>query len=129
VPEIDCATVSQSLKMTRLRCFFFFKDYDPTKPDRARSQTWSLKGLRERWYDMDKTYSRAASRVAISQLVDEINILRDPLLAEERCDLLLSSQAMVQALLVQADAGEGSLEQRFEKILRLIMVENGGSAR
>jgi len=77
---------------------------------------------------MDKDYSRAASRVAISQLKEEINILRDPPQAEERLGLLASDQQFAQILLWTARAGEGSLEQRFERILRLIMIENGGHA-
>jgi len=111
------------LELPRLRCYLRFKHEDPTKPDYGRVQAWCLEDLRELWYDMDKAYSRAASRVAISQLLNEVNILREPLQAEERFDLLVSNQAMVRALLEKVHAGEGSLEER---ILRLIMTENDG---
>jgi len=84
--------------------------------------------LRELWYNVDKSYSLAASRVAISQLVDEINVLRDPLQAEKRFRLLVSSRDMAQPLREKAvEAGdEESLEHRFEGILRLSMMKSGG---
>jgi len=114
------------LELPRFRCYLFFKHEDPTKQDYGRVQSWCMQDLRKFWYDMDKDYSRAASRVAISQLKDEINVLREPTQAEERFRLLVSDQAIAQALLGTVHAGEGSLEQRFERILRLIMIENGG---
>jgi len=76
---------------------------------------------------MDKNYSRAASRVAISQLLSEINILREPLRAEKRFKLLVSSRDMAQPLRGEVEAGsEELLEHRFEGVLRSIMMENGG---
>ena len=126
--EIEYAAVNPpGLEIPRLRCFFFFRGEDPTKPDLGRFQTWSPKDLRERWYDMDKNYSRAASRVAISQLLSEINILREPLRAEKRFKLLVSSRDMAQPLRGEVEAGsEELLEHRFEGVLRSIMMENGG---
>jgi len=48
---------------------------------------------------MDKDYSRAASRVANSQLKGEINFLRESPRAEERFGLLVSGQEIAQVLL------------------------------
>ena len=115
------------LELPRLRCYLSFKHEDSTKPDYGRVQAWCLDDLRELWYNMDKDYSRAASRVAISQLMHEINILREPLRAEERFRLLACSHAMAQALPGRVKASsEESLEQRFERTLRSIMMENSG---
>jgi len=115
------------LELPRFRCYLFFKREDPTRQEYGRVQSWCMQDLRKFWYSMDKDYSRAASRVAISQLNGEINFLREPPRAEERFKLLVSDQAIAQALLGTVHAGEGSSEQRFERILRLIMIENGGS--
>ena len=112
-----------------LRCFFFFKHEDPAQPGFGRIQSWTMEDLRELWYTLDKDYSRAASRVAISQLLNEINFLREPLRAEERFGILVANQATAQELLEKMHAGnEGSLEQRFEQILRLIVMKSGGYA-
>jgi len=117
------------LELPRLRCYLRFKHEDSIESDYGRFQAWCIEDLRELWYNMDKAYSRAASRVAISQLMNEINVVREPLRAEEKFQLLVTNQAMVQALLDRVRAGsEGSLEQRFGELLRLIMMENGGSA-
>ena len=43
-----------------------------------------MRNPRESYYDMDKEYSRVASRLAIPQLINEINVLKDPQQAEER---------------------------------------------
>jgi len=85
--------------------------------------------LQEYWYDMDKDYSRAASRVAIPQLIDEINVLRDPLQAEKRFRLLVSNQYLSSLLAGKTGAGsdEAPLDQRFELIILQIIKENGGS--
>ena len=74
--------------MSRLRCFFFFKYGDLSELCYARSRMWWMENLQELCYEMDKEYSRAASRRAIPQLMNEINFLRDPKQAEERLRLL-----------------------------------------
>ena len=114
-----------ALELPLFRYYLFFKHEDSTKPDYCRVQSWCLEGLRELW-KMHKDYSRAVSRVAISQLMREINVLREPLQAEEGFRLLVPDP-VAQSLLGMADFGsEGSLEQCFEQIIRLIMRENGG---
>ena len=70
--------------MSRLRCFFFFKYGGPDESCYARSRGWWMKNLQGLCYDMDKEYSRTTSRLAIPQLMNEINFLRDPQQAEER---------------------------------------------
>jgi len=114
------------LELPRFRCYLFFKYEDPTRQHYGRVQSWCMQDLRKFWYTMDKDYSRAASRVAISQLKDEINFLRDPTQAVERFRILVSDQEIAKAFLGTVHAGTGSAEERFERILRLIMIENGG---
>jgi len=72
---------------SRLRCFFFFKYEDPAL-FHSRCRTWWMEDLQGQCYDMDKEYSRRASALAIPQLTNEINILRDPQQAEERFKLM-----------------------------------------
>ena len=74
--------------MSRLRCFFFFTYGGPDKAGYARSRAWWKENLWELYYDMDKEHSRTASRMAIPQLMNEINFLRDPQQAEERLRLM-----------------------------------------
>lgn len=66
-----------------LCCFFFFKG-DSAKPDWVEALGWSVPRLQAVYYNMDKEYSRMASRAAILQLLDEINVRRDPQQAEQR---------------------------------------------
>jgi len=114
------------LELPRLRCYLFFSHEDPTKPMKCRVDAWCLDDLRELWYEMDKDYSRAASRVAISQLTDEINILREPPRAKQRFRLLVSSQDMAEPLRENAveEGREETLEHRFEQILRFSMMKS-----
>ena len=115
------------LEWPRLRCFFYFRHEDPTVPEVGRIQSWSMQDLREVWYNMNKSYSRAASRVAISQLMNEINILGEPLRAEERFGLLVSNKTVAYGVQEEVHAGkEEMLEEGFEQILRIIMMENSG---
>ena len=76
--------------MSRLRCFFFFKYGDPAKFYYSRIQTWWMESLRGSYYDMDKEYSRTTSELVIPQLINEINVLREPQQAGERFKLMAS---------------------------------------
>jgi len=80
MPDYDDRGINPpGLEWPRLRCFCFFKDdEDPTKPDLIRVLGWSLPGLRVEYYHLDKEYSRTVSQQAIPQLLNEINVLRDP---------------------------------------------------
>ena len=78
---------------------------------------------------MDKDYSRTAARTAISQLFEKINILREPPQGEQRFrpQIVFDQAATTSAFLGTVEAGnEGSLEQHFERIILLIVMENGG---
>jgi len=58
MPDIQfAATNPPDVKLPHLRCFFFF--------------------------DVDKEHSRKASRLAIPQLLEEINVLKQPQQAEQ----------------------------------------------
>ena len=67
----------------RLCCFFFFKG-DSTRLDHVQAFGWGVPCLQAAYYNMDKEYSRKISRLAIPQLLNEINILKDPQQAERR---------------------------------------------
>ena len=47
-----------------------------------------MENLQETYYNMDKERSRAVSRLAIPQLMKEINVLRDPQQAGVRFKLM-----------------------------------------
>ena len=72
-----------------LRGFFFFDQGDP-ESFYVCSRTWWMANLRELRYGMDKEYSWAASRIAIPQLENEINVRKDPRQAEEQFRIIAS---------------------------------------
>jgi len=87
--QVHAAVSPPDPRLSRLRCFFFFECEDPTAGFYyAQGHTWWITNLRELCYDMNKEYSRTASRLAIPQLMNEINILRDPQRAEERFEFM-----------------------------------------
>ena len=75
--------------LSRFRCFFFFT-YDDPELVHTRTRTWWIPNLQELYYDMDKEYSRANSKLALPRLVTEMNILRDPQQAAARFKLIAS---------------------------------------
>ena len=103
---LEHAVISPAgLALPGLRRFLFFKDEDPTKQNHGRFQVWCSEGLRELWYNMDKDYSRVASRMAISQLFDEINVLREPLRAKQTFRLMVIDKAIASKFLGTVVAG------------------------
>jgi len=67
----------------RLSCFFSF-ERDFTKPVHSQAIGWGVPWRQlALYYNMDKEFSRTASRLAIPQLQDQINVVRDPQHAEE----------------------------------------------
>ena len=126
----DTAVNPPGLELPRFRCFFYFQDQDPTKPDHCRIQGWCLENIQILWYDIDKEYSRAASKLAIPQLLDEINIIRDPLQAEKRfrhlvVDLDLDWARRRTTNAAGDDVELEPLEEYFER-LRILTAEHGG---
>jgi len=116
------------LDWPRLRCFFLFKNEDPTKPDHGRARVWCFANLQELLYDMDKEYARAAARMAIPQLLNEINVTKEPRMAEQRFMLMVLKPYLSWAFLEKAERrNEEPLEQYFDRILRAGDEENGGS--
>ena len=59
--------------MSCLRCFFFFRYRTPAELYCTRSRAWWIRDIRELYYDMDKESSRVTSKLAIPQLMNEIN--------------------------------------------------------
>lgn len=72
---------------------------------------------------MDKEYSRTISRQAIPQLLKEINILREPLRAEQRFRLMATGPVRVKT---SENCDEEPLEQQLERTLHVDLRENGG---
>ena len=87
----DVETDPPSPGMSRLNCVFFFKYTVPTKLYYPQRRVWWVKNLQGVFYDMNREYSRVTSRLAIPQLVNEINVLRDPQQAKERFGLMAFS--------------------------------------
>ena len=67
----------------RLRCIVFVKDKDdPTRTERVRVHSRCVPNLRELRDTINKNYSRrAASKLAIPLLLNEINVMKEPRLA------------------------------------------------
>lgn len=115
-PEFkDAAATPPDLEWPRLRCFFCFKNDGPVKLDQARVQAWCLTNLREVCYGMDKEHSRAISRLAIPQLLNEINVLGQPRQAEKRFKYMVLDPDLHRKTTEKADKdNEQPLEKRFE---------------
>ena len=116
-PSFDDGMVNPpDMKWPRLRCFFFFKG-GSTKPDHVQSTGWCVPGLRVLYRSLDKEYSRVASRLAIPQLLDEINVLRDPQLATERFKSIVMNPDVLSASMRTAAATAGDEKEPFEQYL------------
>ena len=79
-----------------LSCLCSFLLFDHGNPELfyAHRRTWWTANLRELYYNMDKEYSQVASKLAIPQLLKEINILRNPQQAEERFRVFASGAGL-----------------------------------
>ena len=73
------------------------------------------------WYNLDKEYSRTVSQLAIPQLLNEINVLKDPLQAAHRFRFVVMRPDIYLASKLRAatDDDEEPLEQYFERIRRM----------
>lgn len=116
-------------ELSRLRCFLFFEDEDDTKPRRGRIETWCT-GVLQEMYDLDKEISRKLSTLAIPQLLNEINYLRQPRKAEKRFKFktalgpCLTPGSPVEIV----DCGDDeSIEDYIKRILRRPGIKYGGS--
>jgi len=132
IPGYDDRMINHpGLEWPLLRCFFFFKEEGSAdKPYPIRFKGWSLPGLRALWYNLDKEYSREASRMAIPQLLKEINVLKDPQQARERFKCVVGNPGIYLASMLTAKAGddqEEPFEQYLERISRIqnVNLEDG----
>jgi len=99
VPDTEGVAVNPpDLKWPRVRCYFFFEDENPTGSYQVRAQAWCLPNLREQYYDVDKERSRRASRLALPQLLNEINVMRVPQQAERMFEIMASDPDLFLAL-------------------------------
>jgi len=114
------AAYPPDLKWPCLRGFLFFKDEDPTKPDHIRVREWRMEQLQEVFCNMGKEYSRAASRLAIPQLLNEINVLRQPQQAERRFRLMNLDPNRCWTIMKKTEGdNKDPLERCFEQVLHL----------
>jgi len=102
VPDIkDAAGNPLDLNWPRLRCYFCFKGNDTTRYQ-VRALAWCLPNLRGLYYDVDKECSRKASRLALPQLLNETNVMREPQQAAQRFNIMASEPDLFQALMEKA---------------------------
>ena len=109
IPGLTSLTNPPDLKWPRLRCYFFIKNEDPTKSYQVRGQAWCVPDLRELYYDMDKDRSRKASRLALPQLLNEINVIREPQQAGRRIAILASNPDLFRSLMEKASWDNGEV--------------------
>ena len=132
IPACKYEAVNPGVEFPCLHCFLFFQNEDPTMPDHCRVQGWCMEHLQLLWYDLDKELSRTASKMAIPQLLDEINILRDPLQAKQRFRHMAENIDLSWARIrtVNEDGDDVELEplgQYFERLRVLNAQERSGS--
>jgi len=117
-PELDYIMLNPpDLEWPRIRCFLFFDDEDPSKQGHGRIQGWCLPGIRE-LSEVDKDYSRAAARKAIPQLLNDINIVKDPQQSELRFKPMVMLPGIPVVSIPMTGPGEDPLGPLFEHILR-----------
>ena len=80
------------------------------------------------YYSLDKEYSRKASGLAISQLLNEINVLREPQQAVRRFKFVVLNPGIYLASMLAAEVGdeEEPFEQYLERINRLPSAKEDG---
>ena len=114
MPSYDDAMVNPpGVTMPRLRCYLFFKEEGqaPNKPDLMQPLGGCLPNLRM-WCNMDKEYSRQTSMRAIPELLNEINVRRDPQMAEKRFKNLIMEPYVASAFMDAAKAGNAEPYER-----------------
>ena len=130
-PEMDYMMVNPpSLEYPRLRSFLFFGDEDPTKEGTGRIQAWCSPGLQD-LHKVDKEYSRTAALRAIPQLINEINVLREPEEAAQRFrfKMALGQNISIPGVPVKiVNRGDDEpVADYLDRILNLSVGWNGGS--
>ena len=78
---------------------------------------WCQPVLRLGWYNLDKEYSWMASRLAIPQLLNETNVLRDPQRAAERFRSVVMKPEVYYASMLRGRAYDDNDEEPFEQYL------------
>ena len=86
----DLMAHTQDPDMPHYRCFLFFKYRDdPAKLYHPRCHSWCEPVLREVCNNENTKYSREAAELVIPQLLNEINVLREPQQTKERFSRIL----------------------------------------
>jgi len=117
VPSFDDAMVNPpGMEWPRLCCFFFFKG-DSIRPDHFQATRWCVPRLRVLYYSLNKEYSRKIFKLAIPQLLNEINILRDPEQAAQRFRSLVMDPGVLLASMFMARMKVGDGEEPFEQYI------------
>jgi len=116
-PTFDDGMVNPpGMEWPRLRCFFFFKG-DSTKPDHVQVIGWCVPGLRVLYCGLDKEYSRKVSRLAIPQLLEEINVIKEPQQAAERFKSVVMDPGVLSASMTRAAVEAGNEEEPLDQYL------------
>ena len=104
----------------RVHCVISSKyQNSPTQREHIRVYSLYIPYLRELYYGLDKRHSNAAAVLAIPFLLDNINTLKEPLLAERGFGAIIGDPDIVRALLGMAGGvTEESLQQLPEQIFQ-----------
>ena len=104
----------------RVRCVVSSRGKNcPTQRDYVRVYSWYIPYLRELYYNLDKRHSHAAAMLAIPLLLNNVNTLKEPRLAERGFRAMVGDPDTVRALLELAgNVTEESLRQFLEQTFR-----------
>lgn len=113
----------------RLRWAISSKDKNcPTKRDWIRLYSLYIPYLRALYYSLDKRHSYAAAKLAIPLLMNHINTLKEPRLAERRFRAMVDDLELIHALVgIAGNVTEETLRQFLEWMLRRGDGGNSGS--
>jgi hypothetical protein len=116
-------------KWPRIRCVISSQDKNcPSERECIRVYSWYIPYLRGLYYSLDKYHSYAAAKLAIPLLLNQINNLEEPQLAETRFAGLVGDPGLVRVLVETAGSVTEETLQRFlESTFRKGDGENSGS--
>ena len=111
----------------RLRCVFIVKDKrDPTKTERTRVHSRCMPNLWERYFTLDKDYSRSVTRMAMRALLSEMNQIKQPQRALGRMKWLVDDQDFIRASMAAAERyGDGPLFHAIHQHFRAVCEGRG----
>ena len=101
----------------RIRCVISSRDKNrPARRDFVRICSWYNQNLREVYYGLDKRHSAAAATLAIPFLLDCVNNLKEPQLAEQEFVAMVCDPELIRILVETAgNATEETLRRLFKQ--------------